>query len=213
MGSPIDCRWMAPSASARSPARRAPADPAHSCSRGWVRLRGAQWGRRGSSDHGRTAPTAATSTTSEPVVLADGRHLSTSRPWTRTDPRSRSTSSSSSPGRLPPRRPPKTARNPRPQRLLHPQRELPAADPARAGRRAHYGECARRPVHWQLDQGRLGDAASSPATSEQRDGAVLDHRGAGPGDQDRPAIPAVGTSRARRRVRQWPSRRPKDNRP
>ena len=35
MGSPIDCRWMAPSASARSPARRQFADPAHSCSQ-WV---------------------------------------------------------------------------------------------------------------------------------------------------------------------------------
>jgi hypothetical protein len=35
-------------------------------------------------------------------------------------------------------------RLPAAQRLLHPQRELPAADPARAVRRAHYGECARR---------------------------------------------------------------------
>ena len=40
---------------ARSSARRRNADPAHGCSRGRVRrLRGARWGRRGSSDHGRT---------------------------------------------------------------------------------------------------------------------------------------------------------------
>jgi hypothetical protein len=79
------------------------------------------------------------------------------------------------------------------QRLLHPQRELPAADPARAVRRAHHGECARRPVHWQLDQGRVGDPRGAcQLLPEQRDSAVLDHRGAGPGDQDRPAIPAIG---------------------
>ena len=40
---------------ARSPARRRTADPAHDRQRGRVRrLRGAQWDRRGSSDHGRT---------------------------------------------------------------------------------------------------------------------------------------------------------------
>lgn len=75
MGPPIDCRWVAPSASQRVRWLGAAV---------LVALMTATVGGCGSGEPGRAegppattvgpAPTAATPTTSEPVVLADGRH-------------------------------------------------------------------------------------------------------------------------------------------
>jgi hypothetical protein len=119
------------------------ADPAGRYSAGWVRrLRAAQWGRRGSSDHGRTGAHRCHS---------DHQRAGRAR-----------------------RRPPSCLPQDRGSGPTHESRSTSSSSSRRA--------CQLLP--------------------EQRDSAVLDHRGSGAGDQDHPAVPAVGTSRARWRVRQ-----------
>ena len=156
--------------------RRRTADPARDRQRGRVRrLRGAQWDRRGSSDHGRTRVHRG---------ACDHQRASRAR-------------------RRPPSCLPKTV-DPGQQTITFDliqfftgeaatkaaaedgQESPPPNDyyirnvnsrlrtlPVRSG--APITECARRRVHWQLDQGRLGDPGRARRLlPEQRDSAVLD---------------------------------------
>jgi hypothetical protein len=142
------------------------------------------------------ASTAGAPTTSEPVELADGRHpvyLKSVDPGQQTvtfdliqfftgDAATKAAAEDNKESPPP---------NDYYIRNVNPQ----AAHPARAAGCADHRERARRPVHRQHDQGRVGDPGQArQLLPKLGDAAVLDHRGAGPGDQDRPAVPALTTT-------------------